>query len=143
MGLYPVMEVERYGNVVAIRQNDFSGLVVTRYYQEIMTIEERTNCFCCSCGDRLNDPACRNHGFAGRRPCLEHDMPGSPWDDDMIYGPGEKPADYKPEMPESVQWMREMDNHPWHARREDCVNAPHSHWPKEPVSIPTGNPNFW
>lgn len=37
---------------------------------------ERTNCFCCSCPDYGGDPYCRNHGFAGTRPCLTHGSNG-------------------------------------------------------------------
>lgn len=51
---------------------------------------ERTNCYCCSCGDYgSSDPYCRNHGFAGTRPCETHELPGS--------------ADEDGVMPDSVQ----------------------------------------
>lgn len=56
---------------------------------------ERTDCFCCSCVHREGeDPACRNHGWAARRPCDEHGMPGQRWG----YG---SPRDG--EMPSTVQ----------------------------------------
>lgn len=47
-------------------------------------LEARYNCYCCSCnsdGDHFitNDPACRNHGYAGKRPCELHGTPGTPW----------------------------------------------------------------
>lgn len=48
-------------------------------------VEERTDCFCCSCGEG-SDPACRNHGFAAQRPCDIHNLPGSEWDDFGIEG---------------------------------------------------------
>lgn len=45
---------------------------------------QRSNCFCCTCFHDdsgylpSSDPACRNHGFDGARPCQEHGMPGEP-----------------------------------------------------------------
>jgi len=73
---------------------------------ELMTVikaeswtEKRTDCFCCSCGDFSADPACRNHGFAGKRPCEEHGTAGSTWDEEM--SPGLKDV-----MPYSVQETR-------------------------------------
>lgn len=43
-----------------------------------------SECFCCSCGDRDregSDPFCRNHGWAGERPCEKHGSPGKVDDD--------------------------------------------------------------
>lgn len=58
-------------------------------------IEERTNCFCCSCGlNEFSDPFCRNHGFAGERPCEVHNMPGQ--------------VDEDGNMPASVQERRQQ-----------------------------------
>jgi len=62
--------------------------------------ETRTDCFCCSCGDREgSDSACRNHGFAAKRPCELHAMPGSTWDEEMM-------PDLKGVVPDSVQVVR-------------------------------------
>lgn len=64
----------------------------------------RDSCFCCSCDtDREgSDPFCRNHGFAGMRPCEAHNMPGQPEDMSMLHDGfiGPEP------MPESVQVVR-------------------------------------
>ncbi|WNO27771.1 hypothetical protein SEA_HUWBERT_19 [Microbacterium phage Huwbert] len=60
---------------------------------------ERLTCHCCTCdedywsGYTTNDPACRNHGFAGTRPCDIHNLPGSTWED-------------TDEMPDSVLTVR-------------------------------------
>lgn len=55
--------------------------------------EERDDCFCCSCGDREgSDHACRNHGYAGKRPCELHGMPGSTWEAEDGSDSGEMPA---------------------------------------------------
>lgn len=63
-------------------------------------VEERTNCFCCSCREFGGaDPACRNHGWAATRPCEKHKMPGSPWDIDG--------DEYDGVMPVSVEKARE------------------------------------
>lgn len=132
MGLYPHVDFTEEGDLLVKTEDHMTGLVTKTYYQQVLKIEERTDCFCCSCPNGYSDdPACRNHGFAGKRPCLTHNMPGQVWDDDMMFGPEGPPADHVPEMPESVQWMRELDRHPWHELREDCVQAPHSHWPGE------------
>lgn len=57
------------------------------------SILTRTNCFCCSCTDTgASDPYCRNHGFAGERPCEDHKMPGQ--------------VDEEGRMPASVQSQR-------------------------------------
>lgn len=53
-----------------------SRIVTATKWQEV----ERTNCFCCSCGEREgSDPACRNHGWAANRPCETHKLPGQAW----------------------------------------------------------------
>lgn len=55
------------------------GLTHTREVTASKWHEERDNCFCCSCPEHAYaDPFCRNHGFAGSRPCEEHSMPGTP-----------------------------------------------------------------
>lgn len=62
----------------------------------------RTDCFCCSCGDREgSDSSCRNHNYGfDRRPCEVHHLPGQ--------------ADDDGKMPESVQVER---------ARRDAVEA--------------------
>lgn len=73
--------------------NDFSGVVRRRQVKaEAWVNDKRTMCFCCSCGDHL-DIYCRNHGFAGLRPCEVHEMAG---EGDQDTG----------EMPKSVQAHR-------------------------------------
>lgn len=73
------------------------------YYERVVWVSKweeksRYECFCCTCtGDPYNeqiDPACRNHGYGGRRPCDIHNLPGSEWED-------------TDEMPESVLTIRE------------------------------------
>lgn len=68
---------------------------------------EVVQCYCCTCreddyGMLSNDAACRNHGFAGTRPCDIHGTAGSEWDDEMIPNP-----DNKPNMPMPVQAYRD------------------------------------
>lgn len=46
---------------------------------------ERTDCYCCSCGDYGSDPYCRNHGFAGTRRCDVHRMPGTGKDPEYLH----------------------------------------------------------
>jgi hypothetical protein len=45
---------------------------------------ERNNCFCCSCPANNPDPHCRNHGWAGRRPCEDHKLPGTKYEQEHI-----------------------------------------------------------
>ena len=62
---------------------------------------ERTDCYCCSCGEREgSDAACRNHGFAATRPCEKHNLPGQPWGEELVGSPWEGT------MPASVQQYR-------------------------------------
>lgn len=93
-------------------ETDVDRITRTRVYRGAPQVE-RTNCFCCSCndyGDGLisSDPGCRNHGFAGTRPCEEHNMPGQEWDD---FGIENDPDVGK--MPESVQVKRAADKARW------------------------------
>lgn len=98
MGIYPTEKIALNENgTLTRRYNDQSGLITTTVYQPILVIEHRETCFCCSCGDFGSDPACRNHGFAGTRPCELHGTPGTAWDDE----PGVMPA--------SVQAARKGD----------------------------------
>ena len=80
------------------------GLEYTIVVKGADWVEKRTDCFCCSCsedewGHISPDVACRNHGFAGKRPCRAHNMPGSEYDPEMGGG-----------MPDSVQKHRERNN---------------------------------
>lgn len=77
------------------------GLDQVFVYELVAVIENRTNCFCCSCPpDYGVDAACRNHGWAAERPCEEHGMPGQPWDVDD--------GSDAEVMPESVQEVRRL-----------------------------------
>lgn len=63
------------------------GVVWKRTVTPSEWTEERTDCYCCSCGERVgSDPACRNHGFAAKRPCDIHNLPGSEWDPEFMDG---------------------------------------------------------
>jgi hypothetical protein len=80
--------------------NNFDGAIRTRTVTAGEWNVERTDCFCCSCGDREgSDPACRNHGWAAKRPCDVHNLPGSEWDDE------------EGGMPEPVSLARASYNH--------------------------------
>jgi len=73
------------------------GLVTTSFFKRYGAVEDRTDCFCCSCmeddyGHLYTDAACRNHGFAARRPCDIHNLPGQSWDDTFPEGEGEMPT---------------------------------------------------
>lgn len=70
------------------------GLTRTRTATASAWIEDRTDCYCCSCGDYIgSDHYCRNHGgHYGERPCEKHNMPGT--------------ADEDGVMPKSVQERR-------------------------------------
>jgi len=95
MGIYPHETFKWLPNGILERTyNDFSGVEVTTYFQPILEIEVRTDCFCCSCESEGSDPACRNHGWAAKRPCEVHGTEGVPWDDEPEH------------MPESVQQYR-------------------------------------
>jgi hypothetical protein len=102
MGIYPTTNVENRAKHPDGTEtwtevyNDFSGVIRRRQVKaEVWAEDERTNCFCCSCPEFGNsDPFCRNHGFAGTRPCEEHGMPGD-FDPEMTEG-----------MPRSVQVER-------------------------------------
>lgn len=101
MGIYPNRRTEdhqpsSFGGESWVEVETEPGIVRKRYVYAHQWVEKRTDCYCCSCGDEAGlDPACRNHGFAAKRPCEVHGMPGSLWDDDL---PGSGGT-----MPESVQ----------------------------------------
>lgn len=137
MGIYPKDEFKHLpGGLVERTYNDFSGKVVTTWYQPILEIEVRETCYCCSCHYREGDDAfCRNHGYGwGERHCEMHDV-GT--------GVGLDPETDAPFPLESVQFYRERQR--WLERRYDqadprCVGEriidkvcsiqdPHSHWP--------------
>jgi hypothetical protein len=77
-----VEEINRYDGVLRYR----------KVYAGPWVEGERTDCFCCSCCEHHSDPFCRNHGWAGRRPCERHGTPGQ--------------ADDEGFMPDSVQERR-------------------------------------
>jgi hypothetical protein len=86
------------------------GLIRRRTVTASPWVEERSDCFCCSCNEHYSssDPACRNHGFAAKRPCETHNLPGSEWDDFGIEGDTEVGT-----MPESVQAVRRRNAEAW------------------------------
>lgn len=88
MSIYPVEGLTKNPDGTLTETWHVPGLTRTRILNPGDWVEERTNCFCCSCDDYSHDPYCRNHGFAGTRPCDTHKMPGA--------------ADEDGEMPESV-----------------------------------------
>jgi hypothetical protein len=108
MGIYPHEEwakgsvVKPDGSQVETVVNYYdtmTGLTRIRVFECITEFSVRTNCYCCSCGEREgSDPACRNHGWAATRPCERHGMPGQEWDDTLETAAGR--------MPESVQAYR-------------------------------------
>jgi hypothetical protein len=100
MGIYPDRwNHDNYrlpdgGGEAWIESERTPGLVRRRQVIATEWTEIRTDCFCCSCGEREGDDgACRNHGGYGQRPCEKHNMPGQPWQD-------------TDDMPESVQVYR-------------------------------------
>lgn len=91
MGIYPETKItERVRNDDGTETwletyNNFDGAIRTRRVTAEAYTETRTDCFCCSCGESeygslIGDAACRNHGFAAKRPCDIHNLPGSEWD---------------------------------------------------------------
>jgi hypothetical protein len=60
------------------------GIEEITVFAPVAEIEIRTNCYCCSCGEREGfDPYCRNHGWAGTRKCEVHDVgPGDTQDEE-------------------------------------------------------------
>jgi hypothetical protein len=89
MGIYPHTRiVDRQRNMAGgefwEEVESSPGLERRRLVVAQPWVEHRTNCFCCSCTDHLVDPYCRNHGFAGERPCERHNMPGCPDEEGVI-----------------------------------------------------------
>lgn len=81
----------------------------TIYASEWVVIE-RYDCYCCTCRNSNPDPHCRNHGFAGRRPCEEHLMPGKHYEQEHI--DRKTGAILRAEvMPQSVQAYRREQGH--------------------------------
>lgn len=103
MGIYPVRTKSSERAMSAADAMEYTALVTvwtetvsepgikrTRKVFAADWVEERTDCYCCTCdandqiSGSLSDAACRNHGFAGRRPCDIHNLPGEPWDITMF-----------------------------------------------------------
>ena len=101
MGIYPHItwdrKLDKDLNWVVVRTEETPGLKITEVYRRTTVVESRTDCFCCTCDlDQTlpaHDAACRNHGYYGKRPCEEHNMPGYCWEGTT-------------DMPESVQAYR-------------------------------------
>lgn len=76
MGIYPNVAYTRRGDELTV-VTDTPGLKVVETFVLAGKTETRDDCYCCSCGEREgSDPFCRNHGFAGKRKCETHCMPG-------------------------------------------------------------------
>ncbi|MGC0143179.1 hypothetical protein [Pseudactinotalea sp. Z1732] len=95
MGIYPRTKiVDRQRNIAGgefwTEEEHTPGLIRRRLVVAQPWVEERTDCFCCSCdnteyGTRVgSDPHCRNHGFAAERPCETHNMPGQTNEDGVM-----------------------------------------------------------
>jgi hypothetical protein len=84
MGIYPDERWDKRGDSVVVHTYHVPGLTRVRVLEKVAEFEFRDNCYCCSCGERGSDPYCRNHGFAGLRPCEAHDMPGQTDEDDVM-----------------------------------------------------------
>lgn len=106
MGIYPTSDYKPGHNGSLVRTYSEPGIEIVTVYMPVLQIENRTECFCCSCPDYSHDPACRNHGFAAKRPCELHDMPGSTWDPEFMDGEEDI-------MPESVQAYRAKYKEEW------------------------------
>jgi len=98
MGIYPRITISEKrrnedGSESWVEEEHTPGLIRKRAVMADPWMEaERTDCFCCSCSEFGIDVFCRNHGFAGQRPCEVHNMPGE--------------ADDEGKMPASVQKER-------------------------------------
>jgi hypothetical protein len=85
MAIYPIETWKRVDETTATFTHEQPGLVITETFRLLGKAEVRTNCFCCSCDDQVgSDVYCRNHGFAGERPCELHGMPGVENDDGVM-----------------------------------------------------------
>lgn len=95
MGIYPDESFEKGSAVrngeqieTVVAYYHVPGFTRVRVFEKVAEFEFRDDCFCCSCGERVgSDPHCRNHGFAGRRPCQVHGMPGYADDDGRMPAP--------------------------------------------------------
>lgn len=103
MGIYPnerrvtepKWDAERELYVWTEEWDPFDGAKYRREVSATKWVEyERDDCFCCSChddyhtGDVTTDVYCRNHGFAGKRACEDHNTRGTgkdmePWGDEV------------------------------------------------------------
>ncbi len=55
-----------------------TGVVRTRQVTAGPWVENRSDCYCCSCvNEDQRDFYCRNHGYMGRRACEIHNMPAT------------------------------------------------------------------
>lgn len=83
MGIYPEVRIEIDNHRQTLTRTVHTpGLDQVFVYQLVARLEDRTDCYCCSCGEYVGtDSACRNHGWYARRPCDIHDMPGEAWED--------------------------------------------------------------
>lgn len=78
MGFYPQESYDHRSRSI-IKTVSQPGLEVVYIFELVATIENRTNCYCCSCPDDpypKNDINCRNHGWYGTKPCAVHQMDG-------------------------------------------------------------------
>lgn len=84
MGIYPHTEQVRSSVVrdgeqleTIVDYHHVPGVTRIRVFEKVAEFEIRDDCYCCSCrSGEGGDPYCRNHGFAGQRPCDVHQMPG-------------------------------------------------------------------
>ena len=81
MGIYPNV-TQKFDGDLFIHTVSVPGLVKTTTYTKVSETEERTDCFCCTCDGLYQDVYCRNHGFAGKRICDIHNMPGDEFESD-------------------------------------------------------------
>lgn len=87
MGFYPNRSYVHMPDGTVLETHTEPGLKKYRTLTPSEWIEERDDCYCCTCprqGSGL-DPYCRNHGWDGRRPCDMHSLPG------QLDGSGEMP----------------------------------------------------
>lgn len=110
MGIYPGQPWYAYdtthdGPIMHKVWDTGYGEVVVETWVKICELRDRRNCFCCSCRDQEgSDPACRNHGWAARRPCERHNMPGQAWGEEICFCAAEhKPNCLEGKMPDSVE----------------------------------------
>lgn len=94
MGIYPDERWERKSETEWVRVVTTPGLEVRETFQRTLRIENRDNCFCCSCPEYGTDVYCRNHGWAGTRPCEDHNMPGQKDEEGVMPGSVQSTPNY-------------------------------------------------